>query len=249
MIISRSSLQTFQVTSKDADIPVLDNIHLTAGGTMIGCSRNVVLAISPVLDEIKEKLHLKEACLKKGVTFSSALAKKILKNMPTDKLYDGLLEHVDVDNSAGSRIDFTFYDGEESFEVIGKRYPDEYTVFGTIIKKAMAGRNGIKLVVNRTRLRLLLEAMDKACPDTSGESPIFLELCDNNTIIMRCINMKNGQRALAVMWAYNFDEKKWLKDQSWEKELKRGIGVRPKYVRSNRKYKTNKRRRTYVRAK
>lgn len=219
MIVSKASLQVIHVTSKDSQIPVLDNVHITMDGTTVGSSRGIVLAVSPVNKEVKEKLHLKETQLKKPLTISSNFTKKIIKNIPPDKQFKGLLEHADIENSIGSRVDVNLHDGNQEFSINGRKYQEEYIPHKKILSNALNARNGFKLVVNRTRLKLLIDTIEKACPDSTGESPIFLEFCENHTILLRCINMVTGQRVMAALLTMNFDEKKWLKDKTWERGL------------------------------
>lgn len=235
MIVSKASLQVIGVTNKDSQIPVLDNIHITKEGTTVGSSRGIVLAVSPVNEEVKKKLHLKETPLRDGVTLNSAFTKKIIKNIPPDKHFKGLLEHADIENSVGGRIDANLHDGEQEFSINGRKYPDEYIPHKEILGNALNARNGVKFIVNRVRLKLLLDAIEKTCPDSSGESPIFFEFCDNHTILMRCVNLKTGQRILAAVLTMQFDENKWLKDKSWERSLLDGniskdhINCKPRY--------------------
>ena len=82
----------------------------------------------------------------------------------------------------------------------------------------------VKICVNRTRLIKLLGAIDKACPDPSGENPVFIELASGagGEIIIRAKNMKTGQVAIGLMTQY---EGEWLKRTKWEKEVMEYDGI------------------------
>lgn len=218
-IVSKSNLEVVIVTAKDSDVPVLDNVHVRPDGTTIGAARNLVLAVSPVHSKVKKGLHLKDSELPKSVTIPSESIKKVIKNMPTSKLYGGLLNHCDVRYYAGETVYFDFHDGSREFSIKGKKYPMAYAPYLSILQGAFQNKSGMKIVVNRKRLKLLLDAMEKVCPDSEGESPVFLEFGTNNTIIVRAINMKNSQRAVGVMLTYKIDKDKWLSFTEWERSL------------------------------
>lgn len=224
-IVSKNNFQVVLVTSKDSDIPVLDNIHVQVDGTTIGASRSVVLCVSPVNEKIRKGLHLKDSVLKKGVTISSTSIKKVMSNMPSTKLFGGLLEHCDVRNYGGETIYFDLHDGSRDYSIKAKKYPMQYTTYKNILKAAYKNVEKMRVVVNRKRLKLLLDALEKVCPDSEGESPIFLEFSKNNTIIVRAINMLNGQKAMGAMFTYKIDEKKWLSFGDWERSLLDGNTV------------------------
>jgi hypothetical protein len=212
-------MQVVMVTAKDTDIPVLDNIHIQSDGTTIGSSRSVVLCVSPVNEKIRKGLHLKDSILEKGVTINSASIKKVMSNMPHTKLFGGLLEHCDVRNYGGETIYFDLHDGSRDYSIKAKKYPMEYTAYKNVLKSAFKNTEKMQIVVNRKRLKLLLDALEKVCPDSEGESPVFLEFSKNNTIIVRAINMLNGQRAMGAMYTYKIDKKKWLSFSDWERSL------------------------------
>lgn len=218
-IVSKNNLQVVLITAKDSDIPVLDNIHIQTDGTTIGASRSVVLCVSPVNDKIRKGLHLKDSVLPRGITVSSDSIKKVIRNMPAKKLFKGLLEHCDVRNYGGETIYFDLHDGSREFSIKAKKYPMEYTVYKEVLKSAFKETENMRIVVNRKRLKLLLDALESVCPDSEGESPIFLEFAKNNSVIVRAVNMVNGQRAMGAMLTYKIDEKKWLSFTDWERSL------------------------------
>jgi len=65
----------------------------------------------------------------------------------------------------------------------------------------------------------ILLTMEKVCPDTSGESPIYLDFTKDNSIIIKGYSNQTGQRVIAIMTSYKDIEGKWLNADSWEKKL------------------------------
>ena len=233
MIISKQSLNTVLVTAKDKQIPILDNIHIDKDGTVIGAAGNIVVAVSPVLKNIVDKLHLKSTPLKEGVTISSDTAKKILKNVPNDTTFGGLLEHLDVVSQGGPNVHFIMHDGKQEMNVSGTKYPGQYIKWEEIISRSIKGGTNKRIIINRARLKLLLETLEKVCPDTSGESPVYMEFTKDDDIIVKAKNLKNGQRCIGVMKTYRYNEEAWINDSKWEARFGSSDSQRPVEVRGD----------------
>jgi hypothetical protein len=61
-----------------------------------------------------------------------------------------------------------------------------------------------------------LTALDSACTDSGTEAPVYLQINDDDTIIVRAQNAKTGQQALGVMTAYKGIEAEFLQPEAWE---------------------------------
>lgn len=225
MIVSKHSLQVVNVTTKDSKIPILDNVHFAQDGTVVGAASSVVLAVSPVVGKVRKAIQLEQVPLTEGVTVSSASVKQVIKNMPNDTLFGGLLEHCDVRYQGGSRVHFATHDGKQELSIAAAKNPAKYVDWRAILKRSLESRSEKRIILNRTRLRLLLETLDKVCPDASGESPVYLDFTKDDDIIVRARNMKTGQRALGVMKTFRFTEEAWLTETDWEKGLYHESGV------------------------
>lgn len=215
MILSKQNLLIVQVAAVDKAIPVLDNIHITQDGTSVASNGKVLVAVSPVIRELKEKIPLKETKAKHSVTISSETVKEVIKNMPKDLLFHGLLEHVELNVQDNT---FLLSDGKRKRNIIARLYQRAFINFQEIFKRAGKSPVSTRFVINRKRLINILQTIDKICPDSSGESPVFIELNEAGNVILKGRNNK-GQRVLSVMSTYKGVEGSWMEDSSWEKKL------------------------------
>ena len=219
MILSKQSLQAVTIAAKDKQIQGLDNLHVTATGSSIAANRNCVVACSPVPADIKKELPVSDSGSCPAVTFSTETARQIIGAIPTDSMFKGRLEFFDLKELSDHEIQFTTHDGKRKKTIEARKYNGKYIPFAEIISRVLSKREkAARCILNRSRLKLLLEVMDKICGDvSSGEAPAFMEFCACGDIIVRGVNQKTGQRAMAVMTAYEAGE--WLEPDSWEKEL------------------------------
>lgn len=222
MIISKSSLQVLLVTKNDK-IPVLNNIHIREDGTTVGSNGKTILAVSPVGAEARATLkdRIGDDELSVPVTVAEETAKDVLKNIPKDTQFKGLLEHcnVKIDPESERGVEFTMTDGKRPKVIKGKRWMRDYIQYEDVFARVAATRKEVKIVLNRRRLMSLLDAIDKACPDSTGNSPVFIEFSDQNDIVVRCINYTNGQKVMGVMQSYKGAEGQWIEETEWERSL------------------------------
>jgi len=229
MILSKANLKIVDIASVDKAIPVLNNVHICGDGTTVASNGKVILAVSPVKAEVKKAVPIKESNPRDTATVSGDTVKEILKNMPKDTMFKGLLEHTDFNSSDGS---FSLNDGKRSRTIFAKLYDRAYIEFRKIFKRAAQAKSLHRVVLNRKRLINLLQTLDAVCADSSGESPIFVDLTDKNNIIVRAVNNINGQRALGIMTAYKGEESKWMQPNLWEKKIT-GMKMAKKIVLKN----------------
>lgn len=214
MILGKNNLLAVAMSNPDKDIPVLDCLFIERDGTTVAGSRKAILCVSPIDEEIKEGVQLREnKC--NSVSVSSETIKDVLKIIPRDLKYGGLLEHVDI-RETDKGIIFTTTDGKRQKQIAGKIVDHRYTNYREIIKRALTTRESKQIVLNRKRLLSLLDTMEKICPDSSGKSLIYIEFTENNDIVLRCENRKSRQRAIGVMWSYTGVEGKWMDLDDWE---------------------------------
>lgn len=223
MIYSRSNLQAVQCTGKSP--AVLNTVHFVEGST-IAFDGKLLVAVSPVRDEVKAEIPEQETPAGTlPLTISAETIKEVLKNMPTDKRFHGLLEHTDLD-AAGT---FRLTDGKRRRQIMGKIFSKDFINYKEIFQKAKQARVSNKVVLNRHRLKALLDFLDKACPDGSNESPVYLEFSEDQDVLVRALNPVNGQRAIGYMTSYKAEEGQWLEPDSWESGIA-GDEPKPKRV-------------------
>ncbi len=219
MIYSRSNLVASLVTSKQP--PILNNIHLSEG-TTVAFDGKLLVAVSPVRDGVKKEIPLPES--ESGtLTVSAETIKEVLKNMPTDKKFHGLLEHCDV-SPAGK---FALTDGKRHRSIAGKVFAKDFIDYKSVFREAKSSPIATRVVLNRHRLKQMLDFLDKACPDGSNESPVYLEFSQDNDVIARAQNPINGQRAIGYLTSYKAEEGQWLEADEWERKMTgQGVNLR-----------------------
>lgn len=214
LILSKSNLIIHELTAADKAIPVLNNVCIDKNGSTIAANGKVLIAVSPVPDNIKKNVPLQESKSSESVV-SSETIKEVLKQLPKDMNFGGLLEYCDFDNGT-----FTSSDGRRKKKIEAKIYSRDYIPYNKIFRRA-SGKKSHRIVLNRKRLASLLKTIDKICPDSSGESAVYIEFTNENDIILKSINHHNGQRCIALMTSYKNIEGNWLEADEWEVKLSR----------------------------
>lgn len=223
MIVSKSNLQVVHTTKVDKNIPAIDNVHIAEDGSSVGVGGKMMLVVSPVSNEVKHKLN--NVLTEKGkgqVSISSDTVRSILKSIPADKQFHGLLEHCNVERVGDGEARITMSDGKRKKSIMGRIYPRKFLPWKRMMQTAMkssAKNESIKLVLNLKRLVLLLSTIEKVAPDTSGDNPVWIEFTKENYIVIRGVNMITGQRVVGIMSVYEGVEGKWLDLDEWEKSF------------------------------
>lgn len=220
MILSKGNLRIVDITKTDKQIPALDTVHITKEGGTVVTNGMAIICVSPVSKEMKEKVVLTENCMFTDETIASETAKEVLKNMPKDSKFRGILEHCDY---ASGQFELT--DGKRNRSISSKTYPREYVDYQNILKSAHRGITSVRCAVNLKRLLVLLDCIDKVCPDSAKNSAVFLEFTEDNDIFIRAKNQATEQKVLAFMKAYDTQEIEYAKYDEWESKL---LGVIPK---------------------
>jgi len=217
MILNGSNLKIVDIVKVDKAIPMLNNIHVDSDGITSAIGSKIMLVMSAVRGVTADKVSQMHGWIARrfSLTIPANSVKEVLKNIPKDSQFSGLLEHVELD-SLGK---FKLSDGRQQRTIKcipwKKDYPDWRKIW-----KEQKSKSVIRAVYNRKRLLLLLQTMEKVCEDTSGYSPVWLEVSADNTITLRAVNMKTGQKALGLVGAYEGREADWLSDEEFELKKK-----------------------------
>jgi hypothetical protein len=107
-----------------------------------------------------------------------------------------------------------------------KVYTRAYFNYRHAFQKANEAASRVRVVLNRKRLISLLEALDRICPDSSGEFPVFLEFTNAGDVLMKAQG-HHGQRVLGFMKAYQGGEGAWMEPDAWERGMMNDPGVNP----------------------
>lgn len=220
MIISKTNLQCVLLTHHDK-IPVLANVVIEPDGTTVASNGKAMMVVSPVHEKMVKSFPLKSEAKSERIIFNDDTAKEILKSLPKDSKFGGLLEHVivETDPMNEDQAKFQSTDGKRTKTMSGKKWDRRYIDYRAVLSKSYQSKKKVKVAVNLKRLLSLVEALDKACPDSTGTSPIFLEFSEDDDIMLRGVNQSNGQRVTAVMKSYKGNEGQWLELNDWEENL------------------------------
>lgn len=214
MILSKGNLQAMHCTAKNP--PILNHVHFTEDGTSVAFDGKMLVAVSPVSDKTREVVPLENSVGTGDVTVSVETVKEILKNMPSDKKFNGVLEHCDLDGEGK----FTLTDGKRLRSITGKIFSREFLDFRKVFAKAKASPVKQRVALNRERLTKLLEFLGKVCPDGGNEVPVYLEFTEDGGVLARVEHLVTGQRALGYMTALQeAREGAWLEADGWEEGL------------------------------
>ncbi len=218
MILSKANLMAVTIASDDKTVPMLNNLRIESDGTTIAANGRCVLVVSPVPEEVRKGLGYMEDSGPVGdVTIAADTVKEVLRNMPKDTKFGGLLEYTDMAQGPKG-ITFRLRDGMRDRSIGAKVYARNYFDYRQPFAKASEEGARVRIVLNRKRLISLLTALDKICPDTSGESPVFMEIAMGDDIILKAEG-NNGQRVLGFMKTYQGGEGDWMLDNDWEKGI------------------------------
>lgn len=217
MILNKSNLKIVEIVKVDNKIPMLNNIHVDRDGITSAIGNKVMLVMSAVKDVTAEKVSQMHGWLmsKFSLTIPANTIKEVLKNIPKDSQFSGLLEHVEL----GVEGKFKLSDGRSQRTIKCIPWKKDYPSWRKVWEKQKS-ESVVRAVYNRKRLLLLLQTMEKVCEDTSGYSPVWLEVSADNTITLRAVNMKTGQKALGLVGAYEGREAEWLSDEEFELKKK-----------------------------
>lgn len=220
MLFSKGNLLVSMIASNDPHAVGLNCIRLNPDGSTVAANGNMIMAVGPVNEaaihfpDVGERSHPGE----KGSSVPLELVDKALKNLPKDKRL--ALQHIALTKNRDFRkVEFTAFDMQHEQRVAGLPKQEPFPPWQDSIRRAK-GSGGTQICLNRSNLIELLKAISEACPDKSGENPIYIEVNPDPTIgmILRSVNRETGQRAVAAINTYD-TKGQWLPDDEWEKTV------------------------------
>lgn len=233
MILSKQNLFAVHCTKADDKIPALNNVHIAKDGSTVGIGGKMFLSVSPISEKVRKKIgnifEERGTIPEKGLTVTADSVKDVLKSIPADRAYGGLLEHCNIEpvKDDERKCRFTMTDGKERTSKTGKLYTRAYLQYKTLFAEAMktctateeATPGNKRIVLNLKRLIVLLDAIAQVAPDSSGDNPVWVEFTKDNYLIIRAINMTMDQRAIGIMMPFTGVEGKWLEPNEWERSF------------------------------
>jgi hypothetical protein len=218
MIFSKASLQVIGISKKDLNVPMLDCIRLEKNGTVVGVAKNVIVAVEGLSEKIVHNVPLSSEG-GSGCTISAETIKHILSSIK-DVAFGGILEYVNV-KVEGNKVAFEYRDGKRSSAVTASSYPGKWVKWKEMFKSAFMKKQEVKVILNRSRLKMLLDLLDKTAPDNGGESAVYLEFTTDNNLVLRAKNYVTGQWTYAVMTSYKMGLDIWPQETEFERDIKK----------------------------
>jgi len=227
MIINRKHLLLERVVSDDG------MLQLNRDGSAVATNKKVFMAVEGVGYKERVNVPLKgEELGMEAVSMSDGTAREILKNVPRDKLFRGILEHLDVTVEGEGDFTAETTDGRRSRTIhcraAGRRMdpkPMVSRILGVLDR-------GTVLCLNRKRLLLLLEAMERVAEDATEESPVWIGLGEGGDVALRCLDWATGRSVLGYMSAYREEGARQPPATFWEQSMWTGAKHKPRRRRS-----------------
>jgi hypothetical protein len=213
MILSKANLQVVATAKPDNGIAVLDTVHFEDDGSSVASNSKCVVVCGPVAGKVKERVVIADsgAC---ALTITSSTIREVMKNVPADKQFGGLLEHIDLREDGM----FSLSDGKRKRKIVGQVYSRKYVDYRKIVSEVVAKKKTCRVVLNLSRTLAMLEAIKNCVGDGSGAEKVFVEFTDDNDMILRCRSGKTGQRVVATTTTYKYknEDGGWLTEDTWE---------------------------------
>jgi len=217
MIISRSHLLLEKAVDDDG------LLQINPDGSTFGSNKKVFILLGPVEEELRERLSiLLDTPLGNPVSITPESAREIIKNVPKDKKFDGMLEHVNIEEKDETEVKVFTTDGKRSRDLVFKQRERTANtdIIGKRIEESLTREDAVKVCLNRKRLLKLLEVFDKATEDTSGEAPLWLSFTPEGDVALRGWDYKYGRPILGYMNAYKGDDAQEPPRTDWEYRFK-----------------------------
>jgi hypothetical protein len=222
MVVSKSALKVSALSKHDKSIPGLDSISIENDGTVVAGARNIFVAVQGVEEKVTKNIPISDSGPSEAV-ISSEFARKVCDSIENDKVFKGKLEFADV-RVVDDKVEFTLHDGRRESIVRGAKSGEEWVPWRSVFHNAGQPYPQVA-ILNRARLKVLLDVLDKIAPESGDETPVYLQFTDAHNIVLRAKNYNTGQRVLGIMTNY-FG--KFPEDSEWEKEILRKPKRKPR---------------------
>lgn len=231
MLFSRSNLAAVRVASRDkSDLP-LHQLRVEEDGTTVASDGHVVMAVEPL--EVEERKRPDgfppasesgEVDGRDGFGVLPDVVETAIRNMP--KGANALLRFAVLTKNIGGRVELSSTDLTKWQRVEGrvarKPFPEWRSVLKGLKRKLVElfrrSREHRRLCVDRGSLIKALQALHEACP--SPDNAVFIEFGEQSDgLLMRCMSVETGQRAIAVLKAFKLEGEAWLPMSRWEQKV------------------------------
>jgi len=218
-IFHRSILAGAAIVPEDEDDPMLKNILLEPDGTIIAMNRWALYAASPVNVNIIKALPLTDTSLIAPAIVSTNQIENLVKTIPTDKSFKGMLEYTSIKNSEGNILECFIHDGRgvRNITLRASQTNNLLLQWRDRFKNLSMKKSGLtNFVYNRARLRTVIKAVEMSCK-YNGEFAFIDQKPFENGYIWKTFNELTGQTVL-IVWILSTLEKN-LPTSFWERTL------------------------------
>lgn len=212
MIISKASLEVRRIAALDREVYV----QFEPSGRTVAMNKKSAVVVGRVPAEVQKSIPLPKTELDRPVTMGLEHLTQVAKAIGKDTVFGGLLENASVTfDKGGDEVVFTVTDGKHEKTIrgrdVGRRFDTKaildsmreqlgWAEAAEAVHGAEGGGERI-FAINRKRLMVLLDVVDKAFPDTSGESPVWL-VTGRDNILLLGFDYRTGQPMGGMMKVY-----------------------------------------------
>ncbi len=234
MILSKAALQIVGLTKADKHVPIMDQVLIEPDGTLVATNGRVIALVSPVVEKVRESVPLpwksEAETFGERIVLSSESVRTVLKAVPRDTRFRGILEHcaIRLNEPEGTKVEVSVTDGKRTQVLTLRRAPTNFLRYEDVLREALGsrllwegeeeGRASVRTIMNRKRLKELVETVDKICPYKGDFSPTYWEFTRARHTIIRARNELTDQRIIAVFGYLRSVDGEWLEENEWERE-------------------------------
>jgi hypothetical protein len=221
MILSKNSLQVFNVCAPDKSNAALNCVCIEPSGAVVASNSKVWCWVSPLNEKRSELVPLQSGEVHERMVISAGSVEKILKAIPKDTQYKGLLEHCDITRVDGGKpaLIVTTTDGKQTHSInvnaMAVRYPEYRKLFADAWASYVGWTEGEwKLrCLNRKRLSNVCAVVDKVCSYDGQFAPTWWFFAADGSVLMKSVNELTEQVIWCLFGASETDAIGWTPDE------------------------------------
>jgi len=233
MLISKAALQAVAMCAPEKEFAALHTVLIEPDGTVAVMNQAAVAAVSPVTESVQNAWPLtkKGARLNGGqwvgafgekIVLSASAVMDIVKAIPADKQFKGVLEHcwMELDGPGEAGVTVVITDGKQRREMKVRRVATKWADWRKDMREifmATLFSPGTKgLVLNRKRFTAVFEALNKVCAYDGAFHPMWWNIGPGGEVYIRAEHELNGQRMLVGVTGSDGEPPAFSK---WEQEV------------------------------
>jgi len=214
--ITRANLAVVGTASTDKREPALNRVHISADGATVAGNGSMLMAVGPADPERMKGFPETDPGInppEDGVGVSLNTISDTKRNLPAEKLQ--AIQQVQI-TRCDTRVELLTSNGATAKRVATAPMRGKFPRWQRIFAEARAKAKKTRICVNRRELMRVLKAMDEACPDRGEFCPVYLELGDeNDLVVLRGQNYGTKQHVVSTLRPILPQE--WLPTDAWER--------------------------------